>query len=194
MKPEELMEKMDETHGVLILLGKRIDELAKKEVVLPQVHIPDYSREFEELKSQLTEALKQPEKSALEEVKTDMAKTLTRLGSIGFLVKEMVSQMERLESRVKQLPETVTQTQHHHHLGNKSKWLLASGIVLLLVTSIASGLYYSLYRENRRLHDNDVKFRMVRQSSPAATRWVDSTFYRDPENAEKVTEKLEAQA
>ena len=192
MKPEELMEKMDETQGVLILLSKRIEELAKKEVVPP--HIPDYSQAFEELKSQLTDALKQPDQSALEEVKTDMAKTLTRLGSIGFLVKEMVSQMERLEGRVKQLPKTVTEVKHHHHFENRSKWWLTGGIVLLLLISIVSGLYYSLYRENRRLHDNDVKFRMVRQNLPIATRWIDSAFYHDPQGAERDIEKQEAQA
>lgn len=194
MKPEELMEKMDETHGVLILLGKRIDELAKKEVVLPQVPIPDYSREFEELKSLVTRGLKQPGKSALEEIKTDMAKESKTLSSIGFLTKALVERSEHLETLVKQLPKTVTQVKHHHHLDNKSKWLLASGIVLLLVTSIVSGLYYSLYRENRRLHDNDVKFRMVRQNLPIATRWIDSTFSLDPENEEKAVENKEAQA
>ncbi|RZK34963.1 MAG: hypothetical protein EOO61_12715, partial [Hymenobacter sp.] len=138
MKPEELMEKMDETHGVLILLGKRIDELAKKEVMLPEIHIPDYSRELEELKSLVTRALKQPGKAALEEIRTDIAsiaKESKALGSIGFLTKALVERSEHLETLVKQLPKTVTEVKHHHHLENKSKWLLAGGIVLLLFTS-----------------------------------------------------------
>ena len=197
MNPEELMEKMDETHGVLILLGKRIDELAKKEVLLPQVPIPDYSRELEELKSLVTRALKQSGKAALEEIKTDMAniaKETKALGSIGFLTKALVERSEHLETLVKQLPKTVTEVKHHHHLGKESKWTLASMIVLLLITSIACGAGYSLYRENARLHDNDIRLRMVRHDWPRIVGLVDSVFYHNPENAEKVIQELEAQA
>lgn len=191
------MEKMDETHEVLILLAKRIDELAKKEVVLPEIHIPDYSRELEELKSLVTRALKQPGKAALEEIRTDIAsiaKESKALGSIGFLTKALVERSEHLETLVKQLPKTVTQTQHHHHLGNGSKWMLAGLFVLSMVTSIICGFGYSLYRENARLHNNDVKLRMIRQRYPTAVQWADTTFYHDPQNAEKVTQELEAKA
>lgn len=106
----------------------------------------------------------------------------------------MLDRSEHLEGLFKQLPETVTQVEHHHHFGNKSKWGLMGGIALLLITSIVSGLCYSLYQQNRRLHDNDVKLRMVRQGWPAAVRWADTTFYHDPQDAEKVIEKLEVKA
>lgn len=41
MKPEELMERMDDTELVLSQQDKRITELENKEVVLPQIHTPD---------------------------------------------------------------------------------------------------------------------------------------------------------
>ncbi|RYY25143.1 MAG: hypothetical protein EOP41_05385 [Sphingobacteriaceae bacterium] len=194
MKPEELMEKMDETHEVLILLGKRIDELAKKEVVRPEIRIPDYSRELEELKSLVTRTPRQSGKSALEEMKIYILEVMNKLGSVDFRTKGMTERFEHLDSLIGQLPKTVTQTQHHHHLGNGSKWMLAGLFVLSMVTSIICGFGYSLYRENARLHDNDVKLRMIRQRYPTAVQWADTTFYHDPQNAEKVTQELEAKA
>lgn len=192
MKPEEIKERLDDTESVLAQQGKRIDELEKKEIKFPEIHIPDYSKEFEELKSRITEALKQPDKLELEEVKIHISKALKQPDSIGSIA-ETIRRLERLDGLVKQLPELVIPVRHHHHFEHKSKWWLTGGIVLLLITSIASGLCYSFYRENRMLHDNDVKFRMIRQRYPATVRWADSTFYRDPEDVEKVTEKLEAQ-
>ncbi|MGI4751429.1 MAG: hypothetical protein ACRYFB_12420 [Janthinobacterium lividum] len=194
MKPEEMMERLDDTESVLKQQDKRIKDLEQKEVKLPEINIPDYSQAFEALKSQLTAALKQPDPSALEEVKTDISEVLKQLGSLGFLTQTTLTRLGRLEGMVKQLSETVTQVKHHHHFEKKSKWLLTGSIALLLLISIASGLCYGLYQQNCRLHDNDVKFRMVRQNLPIATRWIDSTFYHDPEDAERVTEKLEAQA
>lgn len=192
MKPEEIMERMDDTESVLIQQGKRIRELEKKEVVLPEIHIPDYKQEFEELKAHISETLKQPGKPALEEVKAHINEALTQPGSIGSLA-ETIGRLERLDGLIKQLPEIVIPFKHHHHFENKSKGLVFGGIALLLLVSITSGLCYSLFQENRRLHDNDVKFRMVRQRYPMAVQWADSTFYRDAGEAEKVTQKLEAQ-
>jgi hypothetical protein len=192
MKSEEIQERMDDTESVLAQQGKRIIELEKKEIKFPEIHIPDYSKEFEELKSHITRVLKQSDKSELEELKAHISEVLKQPDSIGFIA-ETIGRLERLDGLAKQLPELVIPVRHHHHFENKSKWWLTAGIVLLLITSIASELCYSLYRENHRLHDNDVKFRMIRQRYPIATRWADSTFYRDPKEVEKVTEKLEAQ-
>lgn len=192
MKPEEIKERMDDTESVLIQQGKRITELEKKEVILPKIHIPDYKQEFEKLKSYISEALKQPDKSDLEEVKIHINEALKQPDSIGSIA-ETIGRLERLDNLVKQLPQLVIPYKHHHHFENKSKGLVFGSIALLLISSITSGLCYGLYHENRRLHNNDVKFRMVRRCYPTAVQWADSVFYRNPEDAEKVTEKLEAQ-
>jgi hypothetical protein len=41
------------------------------------------------------------------------------------------------------------------------------------------------------MKENDIKFRMIRQSIPEAARWADTTYHRNPEAAERILKKLE---
>jgi hypothetical protein len=56
-----------------------------------------------------------------------------------------------------------------------------------------AGLSFGLYRENTRMKENDIKFRMIRQSIPETARWADTTYHRNPKGIEHVVKKLEAQ-
>jgi hypothetical protein len=42
------------------------------------------------------------------------------------------------------------------------------------------------------MKENDIKFRMIRQSIPETARWVDTKYHRNPEAIEKVLKKQEA--
>jgi hypothetical protein len=52
---------------------------------------------------------------------------------------------------------------------------------------------FGLIRENNRLQENDIKFRMIRQSIPETTRWADTIYHRNPEATERILKKLEAE-
>jgi hypothetical protein len=52
---------------------------------------------------------------------------------------------------------------------------------------------FGLIRENNRLQENDIKFRMIRQSIPETARWADTTYHRDPEATERVLKRLESE-
>lgn len=89
------------------------------------------------------------------------------------------------------IPDIIT-VQHHHHFNERSKGFIISAIILLLVTAGATGLCLSLWSENKLLHENALKYHMVRQINPRIARLTDSIYYNDPDEAEQATEKAEA--
>jgi hypothetical protein len=46
---------------------------------------------------------------------------------------------------------------------------------------------------NFGMKENDIKFRMIRQSTPEAARWADTTYHKNPEGAEKIVKKLKVE-
>jgi Cu2+-containing amine oxidase len=50
---------------------------------------------------------------------------------------------------------------------------------------------FGLIRENNRLQENDIKFRMIRQSIPEAARWADTTYHNNPVEVEKMVKRLD---
>jgi hypothetical protein len=71
---------------------------------------------------------------------------------------------------------------------------LIGGKGLLLISAFTVGLSFGLYRENTRLKENEIKFRMIRQSIPETAQWADTTYHRDPEGTEKILKKLEVES
>jgi hypothetical protein len=43
------------------------------------------------------------------------------------------------------------------------------------------------------MKENDIKFRMIRQSIPETARWADTTYHQDPEAIIRVLKRLEAE-
>ena len=70
---------------------------------------------------------------------------------------------------------------------------LIGGKGLLLISAFTVGLSFGLYRENTRLKENEIKFRMIRQSIPAAARWADTIYHGNPKVIEKVLKKKETE-
>jgi hypothetical protein len=60
----------------------------------------------------------------------------------------------------------------------------------LTATSVGTALH--LWSENGRMRENDVKFRMVRQTSPNVAYTIDTLYHPNPEEMEAKTRELEA--
>jgi hypothetical protein len=166
MKPEELDDRLADLENVLALHGKRLVSMEERQTQQPEINIPDYTPHFEELKR------------------------LIRQLSLAFRPSQNDAQMHDLQKAQRALPQTFPVT-HHHHFDDKSRGLLIGGMMLLLVAALSVGLSFGLYRENTRMKENDIKFRMIRQSIPETAKWADTTYHRNPEATEKILKRLE---
>ena len=176
MKPEEIEERLADAENVLALHGKRIANIEERETKLeereinqPEIKVPDYSRHFEELK------------------------TLLKEHSLAYSSLQIYAQITSFQKTISQLPK-VLPVEHHHYFTDKSKVFLIGGIGLLLISALMVGLCFSLYLENSRMKENDIKFRMIRQSIPETARWADTTYRRNPGEVEQKLRKLEAES
>jgi hypothetical protein len=102
-----------------------------------------------------------------------------------------MNQLLRALKTLSELPKVLPVAQHHY-FEDRSTGFLIGGMALLLVAAITVGLSFSLYRENIRMKENDIKFHMIRQSIPEAAKWADTTYHRNPEAMGKVLKKQEA--
>jgi len=86
-----------------------------------------------------------------------------------------------------------TSLQIKHHVAPNSIGVLSITITLLLTTVFSLALAITNYRENKILKDNDIKYRMFRYQLPSLNQTIDSLYYKNPEKAEQVISKLEAE-
>ncbi len=104
---------------------------------------------------------------------------------------DFVNKIEGLERRVKGFL-TEIPVRHQHHFDLRSKGFIIGSVILLITTAISVGLCFGYMRENSRLHENDIKFRMIRQQVPTVSTWADTTYLANPEFTKQQTEDLEA--
>ncbi|MDX5438722.1 MAG: hypothetical protein LPK03_16095 [Pontibacter sp.] len=169
MNTEELEERLADAERVLALHGKRLEKLEERETPAPPqfAEAPDYGAQFEELKALIN--------------RHDLsAQTL-----------QIYAQIASFRDTITKLPK-VLPVRHHHHFEDRSRVFVIGGIICLLTVAISVGLCLSLYRENSRLRDSDVKYRMIRQGYPDAGRRVDSIYHLNPEEAEGRVRQLES--
>lgn len=81
---------------------------------------------------------------------------------------------------------------HHHIFDRWAKGFIISIASLSLFTAVSIGGCMSLWSENKLLHANDLKFRMIHFAYPSISVWADSIYYHDPDGAELAIEKAEA--
>jgi len=168
MKTEELEERLLDVERVLALQGKRLEKLEERTAPTPP-HVtkaPECSSQFEELKALLK--------------RHDLSVQALQIYALIAAIQETVTKLPKV------LP-----VRHHHHFEEKSRGFLIGGIVCLMVTAISAGLCLSLYRENSRLQENDMKYRMIRQAYPKAVHWADSAYNQNPEEAKNWLENGE---
>jgi hypothetical protein len=169
MNIQEIQEQLQDNQEITINLDSRVRELEERKVIFPEMKVPDYTVHFKEIK----EMLEQKRQSLYQEVQTE-------------LIDNLVAKLAH------KLPEK-TKTVMRHHFDNSAKSLFTGGIILILTTAAAVGFAVTFWRENQRLHDVDVKFRMIKQQYPSTALWADTTYYKNPRVAEEVTERLEVE-
>jgi hypothetical protein len=124
----------------LALHGKRITYLEERKEETQEIKVPDYTRHFEELK------------------------TMVRQHSLAYSSLQIYAQINHFKKTISELPK-VLPVEHHHYFTGKSKGFFIGGLGLLLIRAITIGLSFGLYRENTRMKENDIRFRMIRQLS-----------------------------
>lgn len=177
MIPEELEERLTDAERVLALHGKRLEKLEQRSDPAParpeqqnegQTNpAPDFSGQFEELKK------------------------LLKRHDLSVQALQIYAQISSFRDTIAKLPK-VLPVRHHHHFEGRSRSFLIAGAVLLLVTAISAGICLSLYRENRKLQESDIKLRMIRQTYPKAVIGADSVYHLAPEEAEAWVKQKEA--
>jgi len=64
-------------------------------------------------------------------------------------------------------------------------------MILLITCAFSVGTTISLWKANRQMNENSVKFRMIRQYYPVVARWADKTYHREPEKVQQQIEQQE---
>jgi hypothetical protein len=103
------------------------------------------------------------------------------------LSEELQKHLRPLKHQLGNIPEKIP-----IHFDLRSREFIIGGISLLIATAIAVGLCFGYGAENKRLYENDLKFRMIRQRVPSVAIWADTTYHHNPEFAKKQTDKMEA--
>ena len=78
-----------------------------------------------------------------------------------------------------------------HQFDFKTKGWIIAGMILLTVTAISTGLCGHLWAENNRLYAIDIKYRLLRQVDTSSTKWADSIYTSNPDEAEKTVIRME---
>ena len=113
--------------------------------------------------------------------------------NLAYPAEQLQAQIDALSNNVAQIP-AVIPVRHHHHIDLKTKPFILSGAALLVLLAVSSGLSIYLWVENSRLHENDVKFRMIRQMFAKQANTADSFYTKAPIKMEKLTVQLETEA
>ena len=161
-------ERLEEQEEVLQLMLTKLQGIENRKIEFPEIRIPDYNNQLEILKKELLRV------------------------NHSYPVEKIDEQIVRMKTLLDGVPEVV-KVRYHHHFSDKSKGFIIGAVVLLLVCAIAVGIAVSMWKENGRLNENSVKFRIIRQGYPNVAYWADTTYHRDPETIKLLTEKLEAE-
>jgi hypothetical protein len=149
----------DEIQNDLI---KKVDELEKREI-----KFPDYTPQFEELKSVILE------------LNTEYPAEMFQSELNDFGVK--------IDLILKAIPVT-------HQLDIEIRKVLRILVILILLVTVSVGTVVNLLFRNHELQAGADKFHMVRQRSPGVALWADTTYLADANEAMRKADSLEAMA
>lgn len=161
-------ERLEEQEEVLQLILTKLHVLENRKIEFPEIRVPDYRNQLEILKNELLRV------------------------NHSYPVEKIDEQIIKIKNLSAGIPEAI-KFRHHHHFEDKSKGFIIGAVVLTLVCAMAVGITVSMWKENGRLNENSVKFRVVRQRYPDVAHWADTIYHRDPEMIKILTEKLEAE-
>jgi hypothetical protein len=160
----------------------KVNALEKREIKLP-----DYTRNFEDLKKWLANHLPDHNKT-IEELKTTVNQH-----NLEYPATKIQAQLNEVKTIVESIPKIIP-VKHNHYFDPKSKGWVIAGVILLIVSAISTGLNAHLWVENNRLQANDIKFRMIRQAYPIQANWAEQHYFNNPDTAESETIRLENEA
>lgn len=183
MNTEEIHERLQDSQEAVIRVEERVAELEKKEAA--SAGIKNYDGQFNEIKKLLENHAGQDKTLLLQENIKEQVQAVTRL--ISFIRESAQSQ----ELIVRELPKAV-KVNVLHQFEDKARGFIIGGITLLIVTALTIGSALYLWSDNRRMEENDIKFRMIRQTDPDIAYRTDTLYHQNPEAIEAETRRLEA--
>jgi hypothetical protein len=176
----ELTERIDGVDELMDSIVKKVTEIDKREI-----KITDYSPQFEALK-QIFEVFLLKYNKESEELKAVVGQ-LNISYPAGQIQNTLTESKGILEAIRKILPVKVK-----HQFDFKTKGWIIAAMMLLIVTAISTGLCGHLWAENNRLHAVDIKYRLLRQVDTSSTKWADSIYTSNPDEAEKTVIRMES--
>lgn len=147
----------DEIQNDLI---KKVNELEKREI-----KFPDYTPQFEELKSVINEK------------------------STQYPAEMFQAQLNEFGVKIDLIPKSIPVK---HILDIETKRVLKIFVILILLVIVSVGIAVHLLFRNHELQAGADKFHMIRQSNPSVALWADTTYLADPEEAIRKADSLEA--
>ena len=161
-------ERLEEQEEALQLMLTKLQTLENRKIEFPEIRIPDYSNQLEIMKKELLRV------------------------NHSYPVEKIEEQITKIKNLSNGLPEVI-KVRRYHHFEDKSKGFIIGAVVLLLVSAMAVGIAGSMWKENGRLNENSVKFRIIRQGHPNVAYWADTIYHRDPPGTKQFIEKIEAE-
>ena len=175
----ELTERIDGVDELMDSIVKKVTEIDKREI-----KITDYTPQFEALK-QIFEVFLLKYNKESEALKAVVGQL--NISYPAERIKNTIAESKGiLEAIRKALPIKVK-----HQFDFKTKGWIIAGMILLIVTAISTGLCGHLWAENNHLHVVDIKYRLLRQVDTSSTKWADSIYTSNPDEAEKIVIRME---
>jgi hypothetical protein len=159
-------ERLEEQEEVLQLMLTKLQILENRKIEFPEIRIPNYNSQLEILKKELLRV------------------------NHSYPVEKIDEQVTKIQNLSGRIPETI-KVRHHHHFDDKSKGFIIGAVVSLLVCVMTVSIAVSIWKENGRLDENSVKFRIIRQGYPNVAYWADTLYYHKPEETKQFIEQLE---
>jgi hypothetical protein len=149
----------DEIQNDLI---KKVEELEKREI-----KFPDYTPQFEELKSAINQQNTQ------------------------YPAEKFQSQLDEFGIKINLIPKAIPVK---HILDVETRRVLRVFVILILLVIVSVGIAVHLLFRNHDLQARADKFHMIRQNYPTIALWADTTYLADPDQAIRKADSLEAMA
>jgi hypothetical protein len=167
------------TEEIIDQLIIKVGELEKREFT-----VPDYTPQFEALQhSYETSMLRH--NNEVEEFKVSLEQL-----KVNYPAEQIQNNLTDVKGILAIIQKSLP-IKHKHQFDFNTKGWIISGMILLIVSAICTGLSAHLWVENSTLKVVSTKYRMIRQVYPYATSWADSVYTKSPADAEAATTKLE---
>lgn len=145
MNTQEIQEQLRDNQEATVGIEERVTQLENKE-------IRDYDVQFDELKKLIQ---KQSEQEKTQPVWKKLKDQAPAMISLVAAVSKLIQSQEYM---VREFPKEL-KVKVLHRFEDKAKGFIISGMVMLIVTAITTGISFHLWSENGQMKENDVKFR-----------------------------------